>query len=186
MTMLLSKTYVRDICEKSSPFGYLWAMRERREKLVATNLKSEEKPAPYIKVDWNKWCDEDEDLLIKIVKAAMTMDFSVSLNNLNLLTCNHKDREKYSTIKQVISEEAIQGKWTWDIIILHLLLLFTKQNLYNWFVWHSLVLTRRRIAGKETLMVILTNPSVGSSTHQSRFLISPQCTLTNSPPTFTF
>lgn len=22
-------------------------------------LKSEEKPAPYIKVDWNKWCDED-------------------------------------------------------------------------------------------------------------------------------
>ncbi|XP_074571214.1 co-chaperone protein p23-2 [Curcuma longa] len=23
-------------------------------------LKSEEKPAPYIKVDWNKWCDEDE------------------------------------------------------------------------------------------------------------------------------
>uniref|UniRef100_A0A2P2JTW5 Co-chaperone protein p23 n=1 Tax=Rhizophora mucronata TaxID=61149 RepID=A0A2P2JTW5_RHIMU len=24
-------------------------------------LKSEEKPAPYIKVDWNKWCDEDDD-----------------------------------------------------------------------------------------------------------------------------
>ncbi|GKV48108.1 hypothetical protein SLEP1_g54943 [Rubroshorea leprosula] len=24
-------------------------------------LKSEEKPAPYIKVDWNKWCDEDEE-----------------------------------------------------------------------------------------------------------------------------
>ncbi|KAK4483764.1 hypothetical protein RD792_010967 [Penstemon davidsonii] len=24
-------------------------------------LKSEEKPAPYIKVDWYKWCDEDED-----------------------------------------------------------------------------------------------------------------------------
>ena len=23
-------------------------------------LKSEEKPAPYLKVDWNKWCDEDE------------------------------------------------------------------------------------------------------------------------------
>ncbi|XP_057947746.1 co-chaperone protein p23-2 [Malania oleifera] len=24
-------------------------------------LKSEEKPAPYLKVDWNKWCDEDDD-----------------------------------------------------------------------------------------------------------------------------
>ncbi|KAJ6801273.1 uncharacterized protein M6B38_413935 [Iris pallida] len=24
-------------------------------------LKSVEKPAPYIKVDWNKWCDEDEE-----------------------------------------------------------------------------------------------------------------------------
>ncbi|KAH9728576.1 Co-chaperone protein p23-2 [Citrus sinensis] len=24
-------------------------------------LKSEEKPAPYIKVDWNKWCDEDDE-----------------------------------------------------------------------------------------------------------------------------
>lgn len=24
-------------------------------------LKSDEKPAPYIKVDWNKWCDEDEE-----------------------------------------------------------------------------------------------------------------------------
>ncbi|RWW31641.1 hypothetical protein GW17_00003729, partial [Ensete ventricosum] len=23
--------------------------------------KSEEKPAPYIKVDWNKWCDEDDE-----------------------------------------------------------------------------------------------------------------------------
>lgn len=24
-------------------------------------LMSEEKPAPYLKVDWNKWCDEDEE-----------------------------------------------------------------------------------------------------------------------------
>ncbi|GER45761.1 HSP20-like chaperones superfamily protein [Striga asiatica] len=24
-------------------------------------LKSEEKPAPYIKVDWNKWCDKDDE-----------------------------------------------------------------------------------------------------------------------------
>lgn len=24
-------------------------------------LKSDAKPAPYIKVDWNKWCDEDEE-----------------------------------------------------------------------------------------------------------------------------
>ncbi|XP_010249748.1 PREDICTED: uncharacterized protein At3g03773 [Nelumbo nucifera] len=28
-------------------------------------LKSDEKPAPYIKVDWNKWCDEDDEELIK-------------------------------------------------------------------------------------------------------------------------
>lgn len=125
-------------------------------------LKSEDKPAPYIKVDWNKWCDEDDEgncksykvlifhyiyfivvsltmdsillfcffsadtasddesavsvfshncwfrfccslvkslcliifslffffhsLLMKTVKAAMMMDCSVSINNLNLLT----------------------------------------------------------------------------------------------------
>ncbi|KAG4930978.1 hypothetical protein AAZX31_17G178200 [Glycine max] len=24
-------------------------------------LKSEEKPAPYLKVDWNRWCDEDDE-----------------------------------------------------------------------------------------------------------------------------
>lgn len=24
-------------------------------------LKSDEKPAPYIKVDWNRWCDEDDE-----------------------------------------------------------------------------------------------------------------------------
>ncbi|KAF3456960.1 hypothetical protein FNV43_RR01616 [Rhamnella rubrinervis] len=24
-------------------------------------LETEEKPAPYLKVDWNKWCDEDEE-----------------------------------------------------------------------------------------------------------------------------
>lgn len=24
-------------------------------------LKSDQKPAPYIKVDWNRWCDEDEE-----------------------------------------------------------------------------------------------------------------------------
>ncbi|XP_042512130.1 co-chaperone protein p23-2 [Macadamia integrifolia] len=28
-------------------------------------LRSDEKPAPYIKVDWNKWCDEDEEESIK-------------------------------------------------------------------------------------------------------------------------
>ncbi|KAK9170174.1 hypothetical protein Syun_002314 [Stephania yunnanensis] len=26
-------------------------------------LKSDEKPAPYIKVDWNMWCDEDDEPL---------------------------------------------------------------------------------------------------------------------------
>ncbi|XP_068650766.1 co-chaperone protein p23-2 [Aristolochia californica] len=25
-------------------------------------LKSEEKPAPYIKVDWNRWCDEEDEV----------------------------------------------------------------------------------------------------------------------------
>ncbi|GMH09720.1 hypothetical protein Nepgr_011561 [Nepenthes gracilis] len=24
-------------------------------------LKSDEKPAPYLKVDWNRWCDEDDE-----------------------------------------------------------------------------------------------------------------------------
>ncbi|XP_057445874.1 co-chaperone protein p23-2 [Lotus japonicus] len=24
-------------------------------------LKSEDKPAPYLKVDWNRWCDEDDE-----------------------------------------------------------------------------------------------------------------------------
>ncbi|KAL1352387.1 hypothetical protein AAHE18_06G163100 [Arachis hypogaea] len=24
-------------------------------------LKSEEKPAPYLKVDWHRWCDEDDE-----------------------------------------------------------------------------------------------------------------------------
>ncbi|XP_060668994.1 co-chaperone protein p23-2 isoform X1 [Ziziphus jujuba] len=24
-------------------------------------LETEEKPAPYLKVDWNRWCDEDEE-----------------------------------------------------------------------------------------------------------------------------
>ncbi|CAN4109381.1 unnamed protein product [Withania somnifera] len=24
-------------------------------------LKSQEKPAPFLKVDWNKWCDEDDE-----------------------------------------------------------------------------------------------------------------------------
>ncbi|BAU01682.1 hypothetical protein VIGAN_11096500 [Vigna angularis var. angularis] len=30
-------------------------------------LKSEEKPAPYLKVDWNKWCDEDEESTSELV-----------------------------------------------------------------------------------------------------------------------
>ncbi|XP_064984369.1 co-chaperone protein p23-2 isoform X2 [Musa acuminata AAA Group] len=39
-------------------------------------LKSEEKPAPYIKVDWNKWCDEDEEesdiwLLARMMRTVM-------------------------------------------------------------------------------------------------------------------
>ncbi|XP_006298626.2 uncharacterized protein At3g03773 [Capsella rubella] len=36
---------------------------QKEEKSWWTRLlKSEEKPAPYIKVDWNKWCDEDEEV----------------------------------------------------------------------------------------------------------------------------
>ncbi|KAB5512229.1 hypothetical protein DKX38_029257 [Salix brachista] len=35
---------------------------QKEEKLWWKRLlKSEEKPAPYIKVDWNKWCDEDDE-----------------------------------------------------------------------------------------------------------------------------
>ncbi|KAL8152424.1 hypothetical protein V2J09_010184 [Rumex salicifolius] len=34
--------------------------KERKEWWVRL-LKSEEKPAAYIKVDWNKWCDEDDE-----------------------------------------------------------------------------------------------------------------------------
>ncbi|XP_027934762.1 co-chaperone protein p23-2-like isoform X1 [Vigna unguiculata] len=30
-------------------------------------LKSEEKPAPYLKVDWNRWCDEDEESISDLV-----------------------------------------------------------------------------------------------------------------------
>ncbi|WVZ14101.1 hypothetical protein V8G54_011667 [Vigna mungo] len=30
-------------------------------------LKSEEKPAPYLKVDWNRWCDEDEESTCKLL-----------------------------------------------------------------------------------------------------------------------
>jgi len=30
-------------------------------------LKSEEKPAPYLKVDWNRWCDEDEESSCKLL-----------------------------------------------------------------------------------------------------------------------
>ncbi|XP_014524239.1 uncharacterized protein OsI_027940 [Vigna radiata var. radiata] len=30
-------------------------------------LKSEEKPAPYLKVDWNRWCDEDEESTSELV-----------------------------------------------------------------------------------------------------------------------
>lgn len=33
-------------------------------------LKSDEKPAPYIKVDWNKWCDEDEEESMKLELAS--------------------------------------------------------------------------------------------------------------------
>ncbi|KAG8081622.1 hypothetical protein GUJ93_ZPchr0196g7026 [Zizania palustris] len=33
---------------------------ERKERLWKRLLKSEEKH-PHIKVDWNKWCDEDEE-----------------------------------------------------------------------------------------------------------------------------
>ncbi|KAK4345872.1 hypothetical protein RND71_036048 [Anisodus tanguticus] len=47
-------------------------------------LKSEEKPAPYLKVDWNKWCDEDDeeysdsddDGVAKMMKAAMMEECS--------------------------------------------------------------------------------------------------------------
>lgn len=42
-------------------------------------LKSEEKPAPYIKVDWNKWCDEDEQS--DICKYASTVKVCLALTS---------------------------------------------------------------------------------------------------------
>ncbi|KAJ7971931.1 HSP20-like chaperone superfamily protein [Quillaja saponaria] len=30
-------------------------------------LKSGEKPAPYLKVDWNRWCDEDDEVSSDLV-----------------------------------------------------------------------------------------------------------------------
>ncbi|KAF3456548.1 hypothetical protein FNV43_RR01201 [Rhamnella rubrinervis] len=30
-------------------------------RVVETTLGDGRKPAPYLKVDWNKWCDEDEE-----------------------------------------------------------------------------------------------------------------------------
>ncbi|KAK1271445.1 hypothetical protein QJS04_geneDACA012985 [Acorus gramineus] len=40
-------------------------------------LKSDEKPAPYIKVDWNKWCDEDEEESVKSDSLASDDDYEV-------------------------------------------------------------------------------------------------------------
>lgn len=39
----------------------LCSIQKEQKGWWARLLKSEEKPAPYIKVDWNKWCDEDDE-----------------------------------------------------------------------------------------------------------------------------
>ncbi|XP_019458915.1 PREDICTED: uncharacterized protein At3g03773 isoform X1 [Lupinus angustifolius] len=78
-------------------------------------LKSEEKPAPYLKVDWHRWCDEDDeesasfvDLLqlmltmmmpglpVKMVKAVMTKECYISLTWKRLECSYNKDLSKYS------------------------------------------------------------------------------------------
>nr|GMD85523.1 co-chaperone protein P23-2 [Ipomoea batatas] len=39
----------------------LCSIQKEQKSLWPRLLKSEEKRAPYIKVDWNKWCDEDDE-----------------------------------------------------------------------------------------------------------------------------
>ncbi|XP_058086983.1 co-chaperone protein p23-2 isoform X1 [Magnolia sinica] len=43
----------------------LCSIQKERKGWWKRLVKSDEKPAPYIKVDWNKWCDEDEEESIK-------------------------------------------------------------------------------------------------------------------------
>lgn len=43
----------------------LCSIQKEKKEWWKRLLKSGEKPAPYIKVDWNKWCDEDEEESIK-------------------------------------------------------------------------------------------------------------------------
>ncbi|CAN8269852.1 unnamed protein product [Cochlearia groenlandica] len=40
----------------------IFSVQKEEKCWWARLLKSEKKPAPYIKVDWNKWCDEDEEV----------------------------------------------------------------------------------------------------------------------------
>ncbi|KAI5443634.1 hypothetical protein KIW84_012325 [Lathyrus oleraceus] len=45
---------------KSSSRNIISSIQKGQRGWSKRLLKSEEKPAPYLKVDWNKWCDEDE------------------------------------------------------------------------------------------------------------------------------
>ncbi|XP_077245237.1 HSP20-like chaperones superfamily protein [Tasmannia lanceolata] len=44
-------------------------------------MKSDGKPAPYIKVDWNKWCDEDEEESLESHMLASDDDDDDALGN---------------------------------------------------------------------------------------------------------
>ncbi|QCD93623.1 co-chaperone protein p23-2 isoform X1 [Vigna unguiculata] len=46
---------------KSSLRNILCSIQKGEKGWWKRLLKSEEKPAPYLKVDWNRWCDEDEE-----------------------------------------------------------------------------------------------------------------------------
>ncbi|KAK9951673.1 hypothetical protein M0R45_007109 [Rubus argutus] len=46
---------------KASPFISLWSFTKQHKGWWRKRLlKTQQKPAPYIKVDWNHWCDEDD------------------------------------------------------------------------------------------------------------------------------
>ncbi|KVI00054.1 CS domain-containing protein [Cynara cardunculus var. scolymus] len=65
-------------------------------------LKSNEKPAPYIKVDWNRWCDEDEELAnSKFTNHDIELSFFSSSMRSSRLGKGERKLENRSTKNQV-------------------------------------------------------------------------------------
>ncbi|KAL4200345.1 hypothetical protein AMTRI_Chr03g55950 [Amborella trichopoda] len=52
----------------------LCVIQKKEEGWWPRLVKSDGKPAPYIKVDWNKWCDEDEEEAINTDTLAFSGD----------------------------------------------------------------------------------------------------------------